>query len=90
MQILKLATALPEKECSTEKLLEAFPCQLPEGVRKNVLNLGVLKRYLIEDSDSETDLVNLCSEACQKVIQKAGVSIKKLGFLLQLMMQIPS
>jgi predicted naringenin-chalcone synthase len=82
MQILKLATALPENEYSTEKLLETFPCQLPEGVRKNVLNLGVLKRYLINHADSETDLVNLCSEACQKVIQKVGIPIKKVGFFI--------
>jgi 3-oxoacyl-[acyl-carrier-protein] synthase III len=82
MQILKLATALPKNEYSTEKLLETFPCQLPEGVRKNVLNLGVLKRYLINHADSETDLINLCSEACQKAIQKAGISIKKVGFFI--------
>jgi len=82
MQILKLATALPKNEYSTEKLLETFPCQLPEGVRKNVLNLGVLKRYLINHADSETDLINLCSEACQKAIQKAGISIKKVRFFI--------
>jgi 3-oxoacyl-[acyl-carrier-protein] synthase III len=82
MQILKLATALPKNEYSTEKLLETFPCQLPEGVRKNVLNLGVLKRYLINHADSETDLINLCLEACQKAIQKAGISIKKVGFFI--------
>jgi 3-oxoacyl-[acyl-carrier-protein] synthase III len=82
MQILKLATALPKNEYSTEKLLEAFPCQLPEGVKQNVLNLGVLKRYLINHADSETDLVNLCLEACQKAIQKVGIPIKKIGFFI--------
>lgn len=82
MQILKLATALPKNEYSTEKLLETFPCQLPEGVKQNVLNLGVLKRYLINHANSETDLVNLCSEACQKAIQKVGIPIKKIGFFI--------
>jgi predicted naringenin-chalcone synthase len=47
-----------------------------------VLNLGVLKRYLINHADSETDLINLCSEACKKAIQKAGISIKKVGFFI--------
>ena len=74
MQILKLAVALPKNGYTTEKLLEAFPCKLPEKVRKNVLNLGVSKRYFIKYDDSnsksenimrETDLINLCSEACK-------------------------
>ncbi|MEM3623520.1 MAG: 3-oxoacyl-[acyl-carrier-protein] synthase III C-terminal domain-containing protein [Candidatus Bathyarchaeia archaeon] len=82
MQILKLATAIPRNEYSTEKLLETFPCQLPEGVRQNVLNLGVLKRYLIKNANSETELVDLCTEACQKAIQKVGIPIKKIGFFI--------
>ncbi len=82
MQILNLATALPKNEYSTEKLLEEFPCRLPEGVRQNVLNLGVLKRYLIKNTDSETELVDLCMEACQKATQKVGVPIKKFGFFI--------
>jgi len=87
MQILKLATALPKNEYSTEKLLEAFPCQLPEGVRQNVLNLGVAKRYLItnansEEALSEVGLVNLCSEACRKAVQKANLTIKEIDYFI--------
>ncbi len=91
MQILKLAAALPKNGYTTEKLLEAFPCELPEEVRKNVLNLGVSKRYLIkyDDSDSksenimsETDLINLCSEACEKAIQKTNLSIRDIGYFV--------
>ena len=87
MRILELATALPKNEYSTKELIEAFPCQLPEGVRRNVLNLGVLKRYFInhahvEKAMSETDLVNLCSEACQKAIQKANISLRKIGYFI--------
>ncbi|MGQ9530115.1 MAG: 3-oxoacyl-[acyl-carrier-protein] synthase III C-terminal domain-containing protein [Candidatus Bathycorpusculaceae bacterium] len=82
MQILKLASALPKNEYSTEKLLETFPCQLPDGVRQNVLNLGVLKRYLINQADSETELVDLCSEACQKAIKKVDIPIKKFGLFI--------
>jgi len=91
MQILKLATALPKNEYTTEKLLEVFPCKLPKEVRKNVLNLGVSKRYLIRhdhlNSKSESimrecDLVNLCSEACEKAIQKADLSIRDIGYFV--------
>jgi predicted naringenin-chalcone synthase len=91
MQILQLSTALPENECSTEKLIETFPCTLPEGVRQNVLNLGVSKRYLVKQADSaiksetvmsETDLIDLCSEACENVIQKASLSVKDIRYLV--------
>jgi len=87
MRILKLATALPEKEYSTEKLLKTFPCQLPEGVRGNVLNLGVSKRHLIDhaapsEDMSEEGVVNVCSEACEKALQKNGLSAKDIGYFV--------
>lgn len=91
MQILELSTALPKIEYSTEKLIETFPCRLPEGVRQNILNLGVSKRYLVQHTDptiesetmmSETDLVDLCSEACEKAIQKANLSVKDIDYLV--------
>jgi alkylresorcinol/alkylpyrone synthase len=87
MQILKLATVLPKNEYSTEKLLVAFPCQLPESVRQNVLNLGVAKRYLLNHGDSakaasEIGLIDVCSEACQKAIQKASLSVRDIGYFI--------
>ncbi|MGB9740845.1 hypothetical protein C0195_01640 [Candidatus Bathyarchaeota archaeon] len=87
MQIIKLATALPKNEYTTEKLIDTFPCQLPDGVRQNVFNLGVLRRYLInhahsDETMSETDLVNLCSEACQKAIQKANIPLGKIRYFI--------
>jgi len=91
MQILKLAAALPKNGYPTEQLLEAFPCKLPQEVRKNVLNLGVSKRYFIKHDYSnsksenimrETDLINLCSEACEKAIQKANLSTKDVGYFV--------
>lgn len=91
MQILQLSTALPENEYTTGKLIETFPCTLPEGVRQNVLNLGVSKRYLVKQADSaiksetvmsETDLIDLCSEACENTIQKASLSMKDIGYLV--------
>jgi predicted naringenin-chalcone synthase len=87
MHILNLATALPKNEYTTEKLIQTFPCQLPEGVRQNVVNLGVSKRYLIDhahvkDAMSEAELVDLCTDACQKVIQKSSLSTKDIGFFI--------
>jgi 3-oxoacyl-[acyl-carrier-protein] synthase III len=87
MQILKLATALPKNEYSTEKLVEAFPCPLPESVRQNVFNLGVSKRYLLNHADSaeatsEIGLIDLCSEACQKAIQNASLSVRDVGYFI--------
>ena len=87
MRILKLATALPEKEYSTEKLLSTFPCQLPEGVRQNVLNLGVSKRHLVEhaappEDMSEEGVVSVCSEACEEALQKNGLGAGDIGYFV--------
>jgi predicted naringenin-chalcone synthase len=87
MQILRLATALPKNEYSTAKLIEEFACPLPENVRQNVLNLGVSKRYLINHAHAEKamgadELIDLCSEACHEAIEKANVSIRKIGYFI--------
>jgi predicted naringenin-chalcone synthase len=87
MRILKLATALSEKEYSTEKLLSTFPCQLPEGVRQNVLNLGVSKRHLINHAAPSEDMneegvIKVCSEACGKALQKNGLSAEDIGYFV--------
>lgn len=91
MQILQLSMAIPKSKYSTEELETRFPCQIPEGVKQNILNLGVSKRHLINHAQSqlksetlldETDLVNLCSEACEKAIEKASLSIKDINFFV--------
>jgi predicted naringenin-chalcone synthase len=87
MQIIKLGTALPKNEYSTEKLIEAFPCSIPEGVRQNVFNLGVQRRYLInhansEKAMSENALIKLCSEACENAVQNADLSIKNINYFI--------
>jgi len=91
MQILQLSTAVPKNEYSTEELMEVFPCKLPEGVKRNILNLGVSKRYLVSHADSplksetilsEADLVDLCLEACKKAIEKASLSIRDIGYFI--------
>ncbi len=91
MQILQLSTALPKDRYSTEELIQAFPCKLPEGVRQNVLNLGVSNRYLLnpstisaktENVSNENRLANLCSVACEKAIKEAGLTVKDMSFLI--------
>jgi len=91
MQLLQLSKAVPSNEYSTEELMEAFPCRLADSVKQNVLNLGVSKRYLIdpivstckrETIISEKELVNLCSEACQDSLEKAGLSVNDVGYFI--------
>jgi 3-oxoacyl-[acyl-carrier-protein] synthase-3 len=91
MQILELATALPENEYSTDDLIQLFPCSLPEGLKRNILNLGVSKRRLVPNAVStlkaevlldETSLVDLCSRACERVLEKAGLSAGDIGYFV--------
>jgi len=91
MQIIQLSTSLPKNEYSTEKLMEIFPCELPEGVKQNILNLGVSKRYFtdnitsssgLETIISETGLVDLCVEACENAIRKASLSARNIGYFV--------
>jgi len=91
MQILHLSTAVPKNEYSTEELMEIFPCQVPEGVKQNVLNLGVSKRHLIshvrsplrsENVLSEAGLVDLCLEACGSAIENTALSVRNIGYFI--------
>jgi len=91
MQILQLSTALPKSAYSTEKLMEVFPSQIPEDVKQNIINLGVSKRHLVSHADlqpkseailSEDELLDLCSEVCEKAIQKTGLSIDNIGYFI--------
>jgi len=91
MQILQSSKAVPKNEYSTEELIEAFPCRLPDGVKRNVLNLGVSKRHLIssipsslnkETIISAKELVDICLEACQDTLEKADLSVKDVGYFI--------
>ena len=91
MQILQLSKAVPKNGYSTEELIEVFPCRLPDGVKQNVLNLGVSKRYVIdpiassskkETIISEEELVKLCLEACEDTLEKADLSVKDVGYFI--------
>ena len=87
MKIIKLATALPKCDYPTERLLEAFPCKLPEGVIQNIINLGVSKRYLINHVKSkkpmnEDAFIELCSEACRKTMEKTNIQVNEIGYFI--------
>ncbi|MDH5482838.1 MAG: hypothetical protein OEY22_08170 [Candidatus Bathyarchaeota archaeon] len=78
---------MPKNEYLTEKLLKVFPYQLPEGVKQNILNLGVSKRYLINHYNSEmvmseTGIVDLCLEACKEAIEKACLSVRDISYFV--------
>jgi predicted naringenin-chalcone synthase len=91
MRILQLSTALPKNEYSTEELIDASPCRFPDDVKRNVLNLGVSKRYLVspvasssrqETIISEKELVDLCLETCQNTLEKTDMSIKDVDYFI--------
>ena len=82
---------MPENEYSTEELVEAFPCKLPDSVKQNVINLGVSKRRLISPIASrrkqetlidEKPLVDLFLKASQDTLENAGLSIKDIGYFI--------
>lgn len=98
MHILQLSTTLPETQYSTENLIEVFPCELPESIKQNILNLGVSKRHLVKHADSplknetimsERELVDLCHEACKRTITEANLSIEDIGYFIMAYDQNP-
>lgn len=91
MQILQLSTALPRNEYTTKKLIKEFPCELPEAVVQNILNLGVRKRYLIRQANQKTDaeapmdeneFMDVCMQACQKALAKADLCPRDIDYLI--------
>jgi len=91
MQILQLSTVVPEHAYSTDELMEVFPCQIPEGVKQNILKLGVLERHLINAVDSsskpedflnKSTFVRLCVEACEKSVERVNLSISDISYLI--------
>ncbi|MCW3980565.1 MAG: hypothetical protein NWF11_03725 [Candidatus Bathyarchaeota archaeon] len=91
MQILQISTAVPENRYSTLELLEAFPSKIPESVERNILNLGVAERYLVNNIASkprletilnEASLADLCAETCKHAVENAGLSLEAIGYFI--------
>lgn len=91
MRIIQLSSALPSNEYTTEDLIDTFPCRLREGVRTNVLNLGVSRRSFISPVSArsksekvlgERSLVKLCVDACKRALRKAGIPLKDVGYFV--------
>ncbi len=64
---------------------------MPEGVIQNVMNLGVAKRYFVDQTDSllkdesvlsEHALVDLCFDACNEALKKEGLSIGDVDYFV--------
>ncbi len=91
MRILQISTAVPEHKYSTQELLDAFPCQIPENVQHNILNLGVAERYLLDKAAakprletvlSEVDLVDLCVESCRDAMENTELTPGSIGYFI--------
>jgi len=91
MHILQLSTATPKNAYSTDELMEIFPGKIPKSIKQNILNLGVLKRHLVDHANlsskseitlGEAELVNLCVHSCEKTIEKARLSTKNIGYFI--------
>jgi len=91
MQILQLSTVVPESAYSTDELMEVFPCQIPEGVEQNILNLGVSRRHLLciadpsarhEEAPYNNVFTDLCAEACVQAMERANLSIEDIGYFI--------
>jgi len=91
MQILKLSSVVPNDAYTTEELIEAFPCRLPDGVRQNVLNTGVRKRHLLTAASSRLSggneianggFTDLCTQACEEAICHADLSARDVDYLV--------
>lgn len=91
MNILQISTALPKNEYTTEEMIETFPCKLSLGIVQNVLNLGVSKRAFInsksagsrsKDSKDRTGIASLCTDACKKATEIAGMSLHSIGYFI--------
>ena len=92
MQILQLSTVVPKSRYSTDELIEVFPCQIPEGVKQNILNLGVSNRYLTNpvnssskskmNTSSKKMLVDLCVEACEQSVERTNLSLNDIGYFI--------
>ncbi len=69
--------------------MKIFPCQLPEEIKRNIRNLGVSHRYLVDhgpfESESimdEAGVVAPCVEACGKTLELAGLSVGDIGYFV--------
>jgi len=91
MQISQLSTAEPKNTYSTEELMEGFPCQIPEGVKQNVVNLGISKRHLVNPVDlsskpkdvlGEKALVDLHVEACEQSFERADLTTNDIDYFV--------
>ncbi len=91
MRILSISAVVPRDAYTTDELVEAFPCPLPEGVKRNVLNTGVRKRHLLSAVDSRlasenevthTKFIDLCKQACEEALRKADLSRADVGYLI--------
>lgn len=92
MHLLHLTTAVPSYKYTTEEMLELFPCQLQNEVRRSVLNLGVSTRYFANPidfsqkselrPDIEEPAADICADACNQALEGLGLGSEDIGYLI--------
>ncbi len=92
MHLLQLSTVVPRNRYNTKEMMDLLPQELPESVRKNLLNLGVSTRHFVRpidffsDSDSppedETPVADLGASACRQALADSGFSPNDIDYLV--------
>lgn len=92
MRLLQLSTAVPRHRYRTEEMIELLPRELPDEVKKNILNLGVYTRYFVNPIDfssksarrpnNEEPVADLSAIACRQALERSGLSSGDIDYLI--------
>ncbi len=92
MRLLQLSTAVPRHRYLTKEMLKLFPQELPDEVKKNILNLGVSTRYFVHPIDFSAKsarrpnngepVADLNAIACRRALERSGLSSNDIDYLI--------
>jgi len=92
MQLLQLSKAVPSHRYLNEEMIELFPHELPDEVKRNVLNLGVSSRHFAcpidlsfkskLTSNDEEPVVDTSAAACRIALESSGLQPKDIDYLI--------
>lgn len=92
MHLRQLSTVVPQHRYTTEEMVDLLPQELPESVRRNLLNLGVSTRYFVRPVDfscesdstpeSGTPVADLSASACRQALVSSGLSPNEIDYLV--------
>ena len=89
MRIASVATHLPSHAISTERMIQNYPCELSEEVKRNIANLGVQTRHfstplseLFAGEESESlRIAKICAKAATALTHK-GIDPQTANYLI--------